>query len=101
MYVTNQLEPAGRWAYVTVLGPGNVSAISTQTHRISGTVNVGPPQTDPFNVAVTSRAVYVTNQGAGTLTVTATETLTVTATVTVGNNPYGVAASPFPREGSR
>src|SRR5215469_11510224 len=46
--------------YRGCLGPGNVSAISTRTHRIWGTVNVGPPQTDPFNIAVTSSAVYVT-----------------------------------------
>jgi YVTN family beta-propeller protein len=88
------LAPGGQFAYVAVLGPGNLSAISTQTHSISGTVNIGPPQTDPFNVAVTSRAVYVTDQGAGTLTVIDPATLKVNATVTVGNGPYGVAVDP-------
>ncbi len=88
------LAPDGRSAYVAVLGPGNVSAISTRTHRISGTVNIGPPQTDPFNIAVTSRALYVTNQGAGTLTVIDPKALKVTATVTVGESPCGVAVDP-------
>jgi YVTN family beta-propeller protein len=55
---------------------------------------VGPPQTDPFNIAVTPGAVYVTEQGAGTLTVINPNTLKVTATITVGNSPYGVAAEP-------
>jgi DNA-binding beta-propeller fold protein YncE len=32
------LAPDGRSAYVAVLGPGNVSAISTHTHRVSETV---------------------------------------------------------------
>ena len=65
-----------------MLGPGNVSAISTQTNRISGTINVGPPGTDPFNIAATSSAIYVTDQGASTLTVINPSALKVTATVT-------------------
>jgi len=88
------LAPSGQSAYAAILGPGDVSAISTQTHRISGTVNVGPPQTDPFNIAVTSSAVYVTDQGAGTLTVIDPKALKVAATITVGNSPYGVAVEP-------
>ena len=43
---------------------------------------------------VTSGAVYVTNQGAGTLTVIDPKTLKIVATVTLGNSPYGVAVSP-------
>jgi YVTN family beta-propeller protein len=54
----------------------------------------GSPQTDPFNIAVTSSAVYVTDQGADTLTVINPKALTVAATVTVGNRPYGVAVDP-------
>ena len=54
---------------------------------------MGPPGTDPFNIAVTSDAVYVTEQGAGTLTVLDPTTLKVLATVSVGNSPYGVATS--------
>jgi YVTN family beta-propeller protein len=45
-------------------------------------------------MAVTSSAVYVTEQGAGTLTVIDPKTLKVVATVTVGNSPYGVAVGP-------
>jgi YVTN family beta-propeller protein len=85
------LAPGGQSAYAAILGPGNVSAISTRTHRIGGTVNVGPPQTDPFNIAVTSSAVYVTNHGAGTGAVIDPKALKVVATITVGNSPYGVA----------
>jgi YVTN family beta-propeller protein len=88
------LGPDGRSAYAAVLGPGNVSAIDTQTHRIWRTVNIGPPQTSPFNIAVTSRAIYVTDQGAGTLTVIDPTTLNVAATVTVGTSRYGVAVDP-------
>jgi YVTN family beta-propeller protein len=55
---------------------------------------VGPPQTDPFNIAVTSSAVYVTDQGAGTLTVIDAKALKVAATITVGDSPYGVAVDP-------
>jgi YVTN family beta-propeller protein len=65
--------------------------IDTRRHRVSATVSVGPPGTDPFNVAAASSAVYVTEQGAGTLTVIDPKTLKVVATVTVGNSPYGVA----------
>jgi len=52
-----------------VLGPGNVSTVDTQSNRISGSVNLGPPGTDPFDIAVTP-------------------------TVTVGDSPYGIAVSP-------
>jgi YVTN family beta-propeller protein len=88
------LAPDGSKAYVAVLGPGKVSVIDTRTHRVSATVSVGPPGTDPFNVAVTSGAVYVTNQGAGTLAVINPQNLKVVATATVGTSPYGVAVSP-------
>ncbi|MCW2859590.1 MAG: beta-propeller repeat protein [Actinoallomurus sp.] len=88
------LSPDGRSAYAAVLGPGNVSVIDTRSHRVSRTVSVGPPGTDPFNVAATSRAIYVTEQGAGTLTVINPKTLKIVVTVTVGTSPDGVAASP-------
>lgn len=78
-------------AYAAILGPGDVSVISTSTDRISGTVHVGPPGTDPFSIAVTPGAVYVADQGANTLTVINPTTLKVTATINVGNSPYGVA----------
>jgi YVTN family beta-propeller protein len=68
--------------------------IDTRSHRVSASVSVGPPGTDPFNVAVAPSAVYVTEQGAGTLTVIDPQTLKIVATVTVGNSPYGVAVSP-------
>lgn len=87
------LAPDGKKAYVAVLGPGNVKVIDTGSHRVTGTVNVGPPGTDPFNIAVTSHAVYVTDQGAGTLTVIDPKTLKVTATLALGNSPYGVAVA--------
>ena len=84
----------GQRAYVAVLGPGNVSAINTQTNDIAGTVNVGPPATDPFDIAVTPTAVYVASQAAGTVTVMDPSSLKITATITVGNSPYGVAVGP-------
>ena len=68
--------------------------IDTSTHRVSATVSLGPYGTDPFNMAVASSAVYVTEQGAGTLTVIDPKTFKVVATVTVGTSPYGVAVSP-------
>ena len=86
--------PNGQTAYVAVLGPGNVSAINTQTNRISGTVNLGPPGTDPFDIAATPTAIYVASQAAGTLTVIDPSSLKITATVTLGDSPYGVAVSP-------
>jgi len=46
-------------------------------------------------MAVTSRAVYVTNQGAGTLTVIDPAALEVAATISVGTSPYGVAVDPY------
>jgi YVTN family beta-propeller protein len=93
------IGPDGRSAYVAVLGPGNVSAIDTTSHHISATVNIGPPQTDPFNVAATPNALYVTNQGADTVAVLDPKTLKITATINVGtspygNGPYGVAVGP-------
>lgn len=77
-----------------MLGPGNVSAINTQTNRISGTVNVGPPQTDLFDIAVIPTAIYVASQNADTITVIYPSSLKITATVTVGDSPYGVAVGP-------
>lgn len=85
--------PDGRFAYSAVLGPGNVSVIDTGNHRVSATIALGPPGTDPFNLEVTNEAIYVTNQGAGTLTVIDPHSHEVVATVTLGDSPYGVAAS--------
>ncbi|MGW3510498.1 hypothetical protein [Streptomyces sp. NPDC000994] len=42
---------------------------------------------------VTDHAIYVTNQGAGTLTVIDPASLKVISTVTVGAQPYGVAVN--------
>jgi YVTN family beta-propeller protein len=67
--------------------------IDTRSHRVLATVSVGTPGTDPFNLAVTSSAVYVTNQGNQTLTVIDPKTHKVVATVPVGNDAYGVAVS--------
>ena len=86
--------PNGQTAYVAVLGPGNVSAINTQTSRISGTVNLGPPGTDPFDIAATPTAIYVASQAAGTLSVIDPISLKITATVTLGDSPYRVAVAP-------
>jgi YVTN family beta-propeller protein len=88
------LAPDGQRAYVAVLGPGNVSAINTQSNRISGTVNLGPPGTDPFAIAATPTAVYVVSQAAGTVTAIDPGSLKITATITVGDSPYGVAVGP-------
>jgi YVTN family beta-propeller protein len=77
-----------------VLGTGNVSVIDTHSHHVSATVSVGPPGTDPFNIAVTPSAVYVTDTAADTLTVLEPKTLKVVATVAVGNSPQGVAVGP-------
>jgi YVTN family beta-propeller protein len=86
------LAPGGQWVYAAILGPGDVSVISTSTGRVSAAVHVGPPGTDPFSIAVTPSAVYVTDQGADTVTIISPATLKVTATINVGNSPYGVAA---------
>ncbi|MGW6356279.1 YncE family protein [Streptomyces sp. NPDC055092] len=59
--------PDGKSVYAAVLGPGKVSVIDTGSNRVSSTVSVGPPGTDPFNLEVTSQALYVTEQAAGTL----------------------------------
>ncbi|MFJ9029970.1 YncE family protein [Streptomyces sp. NPDC102274] len=67
--------------------------IDTGSHRVSATVALGPPGTDPFNLEVTSRAVYVTNRERGTLTVIVPTSNKVVATVTLGDSPYGVAVS--------
>lgn len=85
--------PDGHVAYSTDLGPGNVSVIDTSSHRVSATIALGPPGTDPFNLEVTNEAIYVTNQGAGTLTVIDPASHKVVATVTLGDSPYGVAVS--------
>ncbi|HEV3381306.1 MAG TPA: hypothetical protein VG142_10035, partial [Trebonia sp.] len=77
--------------YVAVLGPGNVSVIDTKTNTITATVNIGPPQTDPFAIAVTPAAVYVASQAAGTVSVIDPGSLKITATITVGDSAYGVA----------
>jgi YVTN family beta-propeller protein len=61
------IGPDGRYAYSADLGPGNVSVIDTGSKHISATIALGPPGTDPFNLAVTDHAIYVTNQGANTL----------------------------------
>jgi YVTN family beta-propeller protein len=67
--------------------------IDTRSHRVSATVSVGTPGTDPFNLAVTPSAVYVTEQGVPTLTVIDPKTQKVVANITVGNDAYGVAVS--------
>ena len=54
---------------------------------------MGTPGTDPFNLAVTPSAVYVTEQGVPTLTVIDPKTQKVVANITVGNDAYGVAVS--------
>jgi len=85
------ISPNGDRAYVTSLGPGRVTAIDTGTHRVSSTVSVGPPGTDPFTVQAAGDAVYVANQGASTLSVIDRRTLKATATIATGNSPYGIA----------
>jgi YVTN family beta-propeller protein len=85
------ISPNGDRAYVTSLGPGRVTAIDTGTHRVSSTVSVGPPGTDPFTVEAAGDAVYVANQGASTLSVIDRGTLKATATIATGNSPYGIA----------
>jgi YVTN family beta-propeller protein len=57
----------------------------------AGTVSVGPSGTDPFTVRATGDAVYVANQGAGTLSVIDQGTSRTTATITTGTSPYGIA----------
>jgi YVTN family beta-propeller protein len=74
--------PDGKSVYAAVLGPGKVSVIDTGSNRVSSTVSVGPPGTDPFNLEVTSQALYVTEQAAGTLTVIDPKSNRVLATVT-------------------
>jgi YVTN family beta-propeller protein len=85
------IGPDGKRAYIADLGPGNVTGIDTRTHRVSATVSVGPPGTDPFGVQATNDAIYVVNQGANTLSVIDPNTLHVVATVSTGNSPYGIA----------
>jgi YVTN family beta-propeller protein len=86
-------SPDGRWAYITDLGPGELKVINTRLHRVGSTVSIGPVGTDPFNAAATNHAIYVANQGAGTLSVINPHTLHVVTTVTAGNSPYGVAVA--------
>jgi YVTN family beta-propeller protein len=85
------MSPNGDHAYVTGLGPGRVTAIDTGTQRVSSTVSVGPPGTDPFTVRASGDAVYVANQGASTLSVIDASTFKATATIPTGNSPYGIA----------
>jgi YVTN family beta-propeller protein len=85
------VSPTGDRAYVAGLGPGRVTAIDTATRRVSSTVSVGPPGTDPFTVRATGDAVYVTNQGADTLSVIDPRTFKATATIATGHSPYGIA----------
>ncbi|MFJ7497618.1 hypothetical protein ACIQZB_42240 [Streptomyces sp. NPDC097727] len=85
--------PGGRFAYSADLGPGNVSVSDTGSHRVSSTIALGLSGTDPFNLEVTSEAIYVTNQGAGTLKVIDPYSHKVVATVILGAGPYGVAVS--------
>jgi YVTN family beta-propeller protein len=94
------MSPNGDHAYVTSLGPGRVTAIDTATHRVSSTVSVGPPGTDPFTVRATADALYVTNQGASTLSIIDPSTFRTTATIGTGNSPYGIAVvQPPPTNG--
>ena len=94
------MSPNGDRAYVTSLGPGRVTAIDTATHRVSSTVSVGPPGTDPFTVRATGDALYVTNQGANTLSVIDPSTFRATATIATGSSPYGIAVvEPRPTNG--
>jgi YVTN family beta-propeller protein len=87
------IGPDATSVYAAVLGPGKVSVIDIASNRVSSALSVGPPGTDPFNLEVTSHAIYVTEQAAGTLTVIDPTSRKVLATVTVGNSPYGVAVS--------
>lgn len=87
------IGPDGHFAYSADLGPGNVSVIDTSSHRVSATIALGPPGTDPFNLEVTKEAIYVTNQGAGTLKVIDPTSRNVVATVALGTSPYGIAVS--------
>ena len=50
-------------------------------------------RTDPFAIAVTSAAVYVVSQAAGTVTVIDPGSLKMTANITVGDSPYGIAVA--------
>ena len=87
----------GCCAFVAVLGLNELAAIDTRSRRLVSTASVGPYGTDPFNVAATDDAIYVTNQGANTLAVIDPRTHHVVTTVSVGNSPYGVAVDPMPR----
>ena len=77
-----------------MLGPGSVSTVDTQSNRISGSVNLGRPGTDPSDIAVTPAAMYVASQAAGTVTVINPNSSKITASVTGGDSPYGIAVSP-------
>jgi YVTN family beta-propeller protein len=85
------MSPNRDLAYVAGLGPGTLTAIDTDTHRVRSTVSVGPYGTDPFTVRAAGDALYVANQGAGTLSIIDPSTLRTTATVATGNSPYGIA----------
>jgi YVTN family beta-propeller protein len=91
------ISPDGTRAYVTNLGPGNLTVVDTRTNRVTSTVSIGPPGSDPFTVEATGNAVYVVNQGANTLSVINPNTLHVVATVSTGNSPYGIAIVPSAR----
>lgn len=86
-------NPDGGSAYVADLGPGKLAVIDTKARKVVSTVEIGPYGTDPFNVAATRHAIYVTKQGANTLSVINPRTLRVIATVTTGSSPYGLAVN--------
>ena len=90
------ITPDGSYAYVTNLGAGSVSVISTATNTVVATV----PQLRAASVGVAitpdSAFAYVANYDAnpGTVSVIATATNTVVANIQVGSGPYLVAISP-------
>jgi YVTN family beta-propeller protein len=94
--------PAAFGGAVSEPGPSAAAApgVGRRVH-VTNPIPVGTYGSDPFNTEATTRAVYVTQRGAGTLTVIDPKTLKVVATVPVGNSPYGVAVNPRRRKPSR
>jgi serine/threonine protein kinase, bacterial len=79
-------EPAPRGQATTPRGPPTITS----------TIRVG---NGAFGVAVdpAAHAVYVTNNGSGSVAVVDTASRTVTATIAVGQHPVGVAVDPSTR----
>jgi YVTN family beta-propeller protein len=88
-----KVSPNGKFVYISNRGSNNVSVITTEDHRIAGTIAVGE---GPWGIGFSpdSRLAYIANTDGNSISIVDTSRLEVIRTVTGIPSPTAVTVSP-------